>query len=521
MGTIFDDEKFGFNKSADFHAGRAIDDSLSSATHLNAGWNKFAKKDNRPGASGRDWIDDRTWDCRQSSDCGVNFSCIGGECVRTRPGGAAAGVGSGASTSCEEAETKYNNNNESCGSYNQSSSSGCSKPSCGDESDGSSRKYGSSRKCCGGEIYSRTGAIPGGGLFTAKQCEPFKNGDQCLNYCNAFYGANGYHVSGCTDNDICLCGGPCINGGCVDDANTTKCYCRKPKCKETCYNCKNNGTCELDCTDCKITCTGFYKCPCADKTYRITQSQAMCAPGVQKSCPQLVRERGEEICSSIHPCPPSGPGNSCTTQQVNGTTLDCKCYSREETCNPGGSYATSFCADSPIRGENTICYDKGYIHVSNVDYPSPTPGCPDGGTAVLFGKVCETNRDFGCHKGGCPTGYNCNEEGNCEVDNTTPTCNGPVCEGICCSAGAQCVPYRKYYVADNCHNQGTTFFAPQSPAPTLEAYEFISKENSVCGRAHSHCSVKVGFKAVATHLSCEEGIVDLGPAGTGCSSLDE
>jgi hypothetical protein len=511
MGTIFDDERFGFNRSADFHAGRAVDDSSSSAAHLNTGWDKFAKKDNRPGASGRDWIIDKTWDCRQSSDCGVNFSCIGGECVRTRPGGAAAGVGSGASTSCEEAETKYNNNNESCGSYNQSSSSGCSKPSCGDESD--------SRKCCGGEIYSRTSAIPGGGLSTTKQCEPFKNGDQCVNYCNAFYGVNGYHASGCTDNDVCLCGGPCINGGCVDDANTTKCYCREPKCKETCYNCNINGTCEVDCYECKTNCAGNYKCDCGPATYRISVSQAMCAAGPQKSCPQLIRERGEELCRKNYPCPPGGPGDSCTTQQVNGTTLDCDCYTRQVNCQPGESFETSFCADSPVSG---LCYDKGYIHVNPTGGAISGGTCPDGGIAYLFGKVCDKgDNDYGCKTGGCPTGFKCDDEGFCQVDDTTPICNGPVCEGTCCSAGAECVEYRRYYVADSCHGQGTTFFAPADPAPTLEVYEYINEENSVCGRAHSHCSVKVGFRAVATHLDCEQGLVDLGPAGFGCSSLDE
>lgn len=519
MGTLFDDEKFGLNRSADFHAGRPIDDSLSSAAHLNAGWDKFAAKDTRPGASGRDWIVDRVWQCRKSDDCSAGSHCINGRCTSISSGGAAAGPGSGAATGCEESKNEYNSNNGSCGAFNYSQSSGwgCTNSACGDESNTTNKKEG--RDCCGGTIYSRTSGIPGGGLITYRQCEPFNDGDKCNNYCNVFYQSNGYHANQCTDSDVCVCGGPCIYGSCVDDPNTRKCFCRNPRCKETCYNCNLDGTCEVDCNQCRVSCSGTYRCSCGPKTYWITASQAMCAPGVQKSCPQLIRERGEALCRKNYPCPPEGPGDSCTTQQVNGTTLDCDCYTRQETCIPGGNYATSFCADSPVSG---LCYDKGYIHVSNVNEPSSTPGCPDGGTAILFGKVCDKgDDDYGCKTGGCPTGLTCNEEGNCVIDTTTPTCDGPVCEGTCCSANAECVEYRRYYVADSCHGQGTTFFAPANPAPTLEAYESISKENSVCGRAHSHCSVKVGFKTVATHLDCEQGLVDLGPAGFGCSSLDE
>jgi hypothetical protein len=146
-----------------------------------------------------------------------------------------------------------------------------------------------------------------------------------------------------------------------------------------------------------------------------------------------------------------------------------------------------------------------------------------GTQVTLFGKVCQVDEENdGCNgPPGCPDDKKCNNQtGFCEGDTDLEVCtSGLVCNGACCASGSACVPYRKFKVADNCHLQGGTFFAPQG-GPTLQVTAAITEENSICGRAHTHCAVLVNCQTVATHLECGNGLVDMGPAGfSGCPGV--
>ena len=442
-----------------------------------------------PGRNPRDLVFDNTnTTCTSSANCWSGYTCSGGRCVKKEEADTTTGKGGG----CNDPSP------EICI---------CRTPLCALE-----------RKCCSGTTYTRIVPRPGGGTITQIQCEPFQDPNQCDTYCDSYYQLFDELPDHCEMDSVCDCGN-CMNGECRP-GGIQPCYC-KPKneqCPKACEFCQNDGSCKEECNGCITVCsTQNNRCPCSNVYVNVVASVPACTGGPdQKSCATLRREKVAALCEKLTGGCQKADGK-CNYHQYNGKTLDCECKTRRETCPSGGAVNKSYCAGFSEEGKT--CYDRGNIFVPQEGSPS---SCVPGTEVTLFGKVCEVDdQKDGCNgPPGCPDNKKCNKQtGFCEDDEDLTICtSGLVCQGNCCANGTACVPYRKFKVADNCHLQGGTFFAPQG-GPSLEVTASIAEDDSICGRAHTHCDVVVNGQVIATHLECGNGLVNLGPAGfSGCPS---
>ena len=445
-----------------------------------------------PGRNPRDLVYDNTnTTCTSSVNCWSGYTCSGGRCVKKEEADTTTGKGGG----CNDPDK------EMCI---------CRTPLCALE-----------RKCCSGTTYTRTIARPGGGLITTIQCEPFQDPNNCNKYCTSYYKLYGELAEGCSMNDVCDCG-DCVNGECRI-TGIPPCYC-KPKneqCTGTCEECQQSGSCKKVCQGCVVQCsTSNRRCPCSNIYVSANTSVPACTGGPNReSCATMLRRKVASICRTLNAerggC--SGKDGQCGYAEFNGKTVDCECKSRTETCPSSGSVNKSYCAGFSEEGKT--CFDRGNSYKPQ---EKAHLQCVPGSTVTLFGKVCEIDDEKdGCFAPPyCPDGKKCNPKtGFCDNDeDLTPCTSGLVCQGNCCASGTACVPYRKFKVADNCHLQGSTFFAPQG-GPSLVVTDSIAQKDSICGREHTHCNVVVNGQVIATHLECGNGLVDLGPAGfSGCPS---
>ena len=99
-------------------------------------------------------------------------------------------------------------------------------------------------------------------------------------------------------------------------------------------------------------------------------------------------------------------------------------------------------------------------------------------------------------------------------DKCDEPCEKPCSNGDCCIGNSECVPGIKYQIVDACHYQGGTFVAPAGVSISLQHITNISAAQAVCDRFHTHCYV-VGSngKTYGTHLDCQRGLKQIGPAG--------
>lgn len=438
----------------------------------------------RPGSNPRDLIFDNTnTTCVADANCATGFTCIGGRCQEDQ-GEKKAGTGSG--DDCNDPDPER----QDCP---------CDKQTCGP------------RKCCYGPIYTRLVPRPGGGLIYEERCEPFEDRN-CSSRCTSHYRMFGTLASGCTMENTCY-DGRCVNGECEKDNSK----CNTGRGCGDCEQCNDNGSCVFSCDGCMMQCSSSnVRCECGNVYVSGTASIPYCKGGNAFACQQKIREAVKAKCDIVAPCD-GDKGKSCDSHQYRGKTLKCECKSVQTTCPESGQHGGGYCEGFAEAGK--ICFDRGKIFVPD---PDAKNNCLPGTKVTKFGKICELDDDDGCNGPlGCPAGQRCNQQtGFCEDDDSKPECDsGNVCNGSCCETGTECVPYRRFRVADNCHNRGDSFFAPAG-GPTLNVLEAISEEASVCGRPHTHCAVVVNCYTVAMHLECGNGLVDLGPAGfSGCPAV--
>lgn len=502
-------------------------------------WNKSANQGEKP----TDWPDNQTnsvfnFDdrdksmkkqdgaCVASKDCGSGFGCVGGYCIKIDQRQATNGPNNATSpgSNCD-IEPPYDGGggNDPCGGAGGggSGSVGCGTSGCGASGgSGGGGGSGGEEECCGGPIYRRYGA---GG--SQQQCEPFDPPSGCSKYCTSYWRNNGEYADGCNQYNTCSECSNCLTqtgtfGNTACEKRTDgACYCPGSSCgtatsgKGACYSCEKEGSlfgiCRLTCKNCVDRCNCFWRCPCGTEiTQNWTQKSGHCFSG--PGCATACRADLSKKCGKFCPPPPLDP---CADDPNDGCgNTDCYCTTQYKECgDPGSPPAPSGCTKKVF----------GFISTCGA-LQSPDP---DGvkRTAWLMKFCCKPpensnclcrNPETGKRIRSCPECQKCNSEGRCVPDDSCDdVCeSGVVCAGECCEAGETCRPKCSYTIVDACHGAGGSFTAPCG-AVTLSRTATINADEAVCSRYHTHCSVRVGGKARATHLDCQAGVRSNGPTG--------
>lgn len=438
----------------------------------------------------------RLANCQTAEDCGADHICTGGECVPSNSTGTGAGsTGSGGGSGFAACTDDPPEKTRNCEDKN------CQPgPGCGDGSD-------ELLNCCGDPIYTCQDG--------RRQCEPCDDSDgrECNDFCDSWFRSNGSVAPGCDDDDHCGECSECFASLCRPATGRANCFCFPgnsgcPDCQECsrpgggCVKAK--GACTIDC-NCFVTCPcgssfqGFHSqdyydnglaCPAA---CRAATYQKYCVDGANQSCPPQKDPMKED------------PGNKCE-ESCYGTSQKTPCNGTY-TC-PDGHSCTVTGKLFAATGEGGACEDGG----------NPTGAWSQGGI-TWFIRVCKLNQDdpdceeCDCNcENDCPDCHTCGPNGECVYDEACDQpCDVP-CNGDCCGPGQTCVPAVLWQVIDACHFAGVTFAAPAGVTPELVHTDDITAAEAVCGRWHTHCNVVVNGSTVATHLDCQKGLRQVGPA---------
>lgn len=435
--------------------------------------------------------------CQTAEDCGAYHVCSGGQCIfqdSSASSGQSGGSGGGrpGNTPCGREPDSFQDCDEK----------GCTKGArCSDGAD-SDQPF----NCCGDPIYRCPGS-------QGPQCEPCGTpGQQCDDFCDNWYRANGTIADGCGRDSIC--DGPCTkcqggkctetsNGGCGCSGGNSGCG--------SCEKCEDNE-CVLDKNSCYDQCNCFVTCPCG-KSFTGTFTQPHYKSGL--ACPSACRAAlYQEKCvdQADQSCPPKKGGEgSCKADPGNDCEQECECKSQKVACS-----ASHTCPDG------YRCQVLGVIFAATGANGQCVDGSNEGGVWRAGGKtiilrVCKMSDRSDCEEcdcnceNDCPDCEKC-ENGECVYDSKCDEpCNTP-CNGECCDNGEECVSSVLYRVNDNCHNQGGIIEVPAGVSLSLQVVDVIQQPDAICNRYHTHCDI-VGSngKSYGTHLDCGRGLTKIGP----------
>ena len=356
-----------------------------------------------------------------------------------------------------------------------------------------------------------------------------KENEGCSLFCSSHYKAFGEPdtSSGCQTGDGGRrdCGHckycPGQGAACKDDP-LKPCWCLSGNsgCPGDCRECnRSGGFSDGDCQDradqCWKRCTCTVKCPCGFTVTASTSHDYFSG----RTCMEKCREENYNYYCVKNkpykgkiPCPPERPKNPCKKEKQDPCEKSCKCVNRHTDCGktppcPDGKKCTSLGGYSLLIDLDGGCLNStsdqqgGYIHfMRECVMDNSQPGCDE----------CDCN----CEND-CPDCHKCNSQGKCEYDpKCDEPCEKPCSNGACCEGNSQCVPGVRWLINDACHGNGGVVVVPAGVTLSLKQTAVIPASGAVCGRYHTHCSV-VGSngQTYGTHLDCQKGLKQLGPAG--------
>lgn len=461
--------------------------------------------------------------CLYATDCGSNFTCVGGKCISwneaTTDPAASGGIQTGGTMgggTCQPNDVPESD--KDCKKQN------CSEPGgCGDNR-GSKCEINSPADCCGGTMYRCA-------FSECPQCEPCEEPYKlCTTYCDSFGSSLGFAPASCDGKSCGECAEcePARTGQhglyddpfeCVPKENDgwapCNCFGENNGCSD-CEKCNHEtGDCAPGPNVCQDNCNCFVKCPCGI-TLQGTHSQDHYQNG--PVCVNNCRSKLFAECDKH--CPPRPP--ACKADPNNPCEVDCYCKTYRVECGGG----------SPPCPSGKKCSVVARMNSNNAADGSCIPYDPQTGTGGVYVtlRICTVPQgnseceecDCNCEND-CPDCYVCGINGQCVYD---PDCDDACeqgetnCDGQCCDPGQECLPQDCVSFTDACHGVAVSACGPAGSSFGLAHFADIPAESAVCGRFHTHCYVTVnGVQTGHVHYDCQAGLP--GPtrgSGFACAS---
>lgn len=293
--------------------------------------------------------------CTSSSQCGANFACVGGQCVRMDAGGNNGQVNYPGQCDSDDPTAPCNAGGpNSC----QQTPTPC----------GSDTSRDDARDCCGTRCCSFGSASstrPGIHCYCG-ECPPWPT---CSSFCEAYLKANGEKGPGCSegrDGNSCDSCTHCASGQCVPNlSNFTPCWCDDGnECStKDCQRCQTDpekedyGECYFEEEGCqKCASIVNHLCPCGKVLSPITVCQPYNGGGLLpiNQAQQQAAEQCAELCKNDDECPPV----ECHCHDDCGDD-DCSICDEEGTCQPNPACEDLWVAKIPIYREIRDEYCSG------------------------------------------------------------------------------------------------------------------------------------------------------------------